>query len=134
MDSILEVREIQRIFLRKLAEVAEKNKLWKDLVLGLNTPASTSTRSSPFTVTTTQGSVHLIDLVAAAAQRLGKDYGLHDLLSKHDIKFGGQEGYSPAQDAPTDFAKTGLSPDEEVETKASQQDYLIYSFLMIKEE
>lgn len=65
--------------MRKLDYVAEENKSWKDLVLGLHTLAST--KSSHFPTTPTRDCVNLHaslqDLCGVAGKKkLGKKYGL----------------------------------------------------------
>lgn len=42
LEFVLEVKENQRLILRKLAEVIEENNFWKDLIRGFTTPTTTN--------------------------------------------------------------------------------------------
>ncbi|KAL8089076.1 hypothetical protein AgCh_038734 [Apium graveolens] len=80
-EFMLEMRTNYNQLIKKMDEVAEENKFWKDLVLGLHTSATT-TKSGLFPTSSTPGSVNLQDLCIAAGKKLVKDYGLKGLFAK----------------------------------------------------
>lgn len=83
-EFMFETRNNNKLLLKKLDEVAEKNKFWKDLVLGLHTLSSA--KSSHILPSPTHGSVtlpaNLQDICVVAGKKLAKEYGLEDLVDK----------------------------------------------------
>lgn len=78
------MRNNHKLQLKKLGDVAEVNKFWKDLVLGFHTHAST--KSGHVYPTPTYGSATLPttlqDLCVVAGKKMAKEYGLEDFLSR----------------------------------------------------